>query len=75
MDAARDDAWLHALILSLQPPSLWPMTVQTVDGKVAFLGKLVAQPRGLVAAAVALIRETESKDVPAIIDALNSIVP
>ncbi|MEA2603777.1 MAG: hypothetical protein QOF89_4769 [Acidobacteriota bacterium] len=75
MDAARDDAWMHALILSVQPPSLWPMTVQMVDGKVAFLGKLVAQPRGLVAAAVALIRETESKDVPAIIDALNSIVP
>jgi hypothetical protein len=75
MDAARDDAWLHAELISLQPPSFWPLTIQALDGKVAFLGKLVAQPRGLVASAVALIRETESKDVPAIIDALNSIVP
>jgi len=30
---------------------------------------------GIVASAVCLIRDTESKDVPAIIDALNSIVP
>jgi uncharacterized protein DUF5995 len=75
MGAARDDAWLHAVILSVEPQSVWPLTVQALDGKVAFLGKLVAQPRGLVAGAVALIRDTESKDVPAIIDALNSIVP
>lgn len=75
MDAARDDAWLHAVLLSLQPPSTWPLTVQALDSKVAFLGKLVAQPRGLVDKAVDLIRDTESKDVPAIIDALSSIVP
>jgi hypothetical protein len=75
MDAARDDAWLHAEILSLQPPSLWPLTVRALDDKVEFLGKLIAQPSGLVASAVALIRDTESKDVPAIIDTLNSIVP
>ncbi len=24
MDAARDDAWLHAVLLSMQPPALWP---------------------------------------------------
>jgi hypothetical protein len=75
LDAARDDAWLHAQIISLQPPSSWSLTIQALDDKVAFLGKLVAQPRGLVAGAVALIRDTESKDVPAIIEALNSIVP
>jgi hypothetical protein len=75
MDAARDDAWLHAVILSLQPPSAWPLTVQALDDKVAFLGKLITQPTGLVAQAVNLIRDTESKDIPAIIDALNSIVP
>ena len=75
MDAARDDAWLHAVLLSLQPPSAWPLTVQALDGKVAFLGKIIAQPTGLVERAVDLILETESKDVPAIIDALNSIVP
>jgi len=75
MDAARDDAWMHAMLLSMQPPEAWPMTVQTIDDKVAFLGKLIAQPSGMVAQAVDLIRDTESKDVPAIIDALNSIVP
>src|SRR5436305_3191489 len=75
MDAARDDAWMHAVLLSLQPPEAWPITVQTIDGKVAFLGKLIAQPSGIVAQAVDLIRATESKDVPAILDALNSIVP
>jgi hypothetical protein len=75
LDAARDDAWLHAQIISLQPPSSWPLTVQAIDDKVKFLGRLIAQPGGIVAAAVAIIRDTESKDVPAIIDALNSIVP
>ncbi len=75
MDAARDDAWMHAVLLSLQPPEAWPLTVQTIDGKTTFLGRLIAQPAGLVEQAVDLIRATESKDVPAIIDALNSIVP
>jgi hypothetical protein len=75
MDAARDDSWMHATLLSLLPPAAWPMAVQTIDGKVAFLGKVVAQPAGLVRQAVQMIRDTESKDVPAIIDALNSIVP
>jgi hypothetical protein len=75
MEAARDDAWLHAQLLSLQPPALWPLTVRTLDRKVAFLGRVIAQPIGLVANAVRIIRDTESKDVPAIIDALNSIVP
>jgi hypothetical protein len=75
LDAARDDAWLHAEILALQSPAAWPLTVQAIDAKVALLGRLIAQPRGLVAQAVDLIRATESRDVPAILDALNSIVP
>jgi hypothetical protein len=75
LDAARDDAWAHALLLSLLPPEAWSLTVKTIDDKVAFLGRLVAEPSGIVAQAVDLIRATESKDVPAIIDALNSIVP
>jgi hypothetical protein len=75
MDAARDDAWLHAVLLAHQPSAMWPLTVKALDGKVSFLGKVIAQPVGVVASAVRLIRDTESKDVPAIIDALNSIVP
>src|SRR5436305_552765 len=74
MDAARDDSWLHAILISMQPPAAWPLTVQTIDDKVAFLGRLITQPAGLVAQAVNLTRATESKDVPAIIDALNAIV-
>jgi hypothetical protein len=74
MDAARDDAWLHAQLLSIQPPSMWPLTVKALDRKVSFLGRIIAQPVGIVANAVRLIRDTESKDVPAIIDALSSIV-
>lgn len=74
LDAARDDAWLHASLISLQPPSLWPLTVRALDRKVALLGRIITQPVGLVANAVKLIRDTESKDVPAVIDALSSIV-
>lgn len=74
MDAARDDAWLHANLLSVMPPSGRPLAVKALDDKVAFLGRVIANPSGLVARAVSLIRETESTDVPAIIDALNGIV-
>lgn len=74
MDAARDDAWLHATILSLEPPGVQPFTIQSIDRKTAFLGRLIANPAGLVARAVSLIRETESRDVPAVIDALDGIV-
>ncbi len=75
LDAARDDAWLHAELLALQPPVLWPLTIQALDRKVAFLGRLISQPGGLVGRAVELIRETESQDVPAIIAALDSVEP
>lgn len=73
MDAARDDAWLHAELLAHQPPAMWPLTVQALDRKAAFLGRLVAQPGGLVGRAVDLIRETESRDVAAVIAALDDL--
>lgn len=73
MEAARDDAWNHAVILALQPPALRPYTIQAIDRKVAFLGRLITQPGGLASRVVGLIRDTESRDVPAVIDALNSI--
>ncbi len=74
LDAARDDAWLHATIIALQPPGVRPFTIQAIDRKTSFLGRLVANPVGLVARAVSLIRETESKDVAAVIEALDNIV-
>jgi hypothetical protein len=75
LDAARDEPWLNATIVSLMPPIARPFTTQSIDRKAALLGRLVANPVGLVARAVSLIRETESKDVLAIMDALGAIVP
>jgi len=74
LDAARQDAWTHAVILAHQRPALQALTIEVLDGKVSFLGRLIANPVGLVGKAVDLIRQTESDDVPAIIDALNSVV-
>jgi Family of unknown function (DUF5995) len=74
MAAARDDAWRHAVILANLPKALRPLTIEALDGKVAFLGRLIANPMGIVGKAVELIRMAESDDVPAIIEALNSII-
>ena len=74
MDVARQDAWNHAVILAHLPLSMQEITIDTIDGKVSFLGKIIANPVGVVGKAVELIRMTESDDVPAIIDALNSVV-
>lgn len=74
MDAARDDAWRHAVMLAHLPRIFWPMTIEALDGKVAFLGRLIANPVGIVDKAVELIKMAESDDVPAIIEALNSII-
>lgn len=75
MDVARQDAWNHALILAHQGPALQALTIDVLDGKTSFLGKLIADPPGIVGdKTVELIRLRESDDVPAIIDALNSVV-
>ena len=74
MDVARQDAWNHAVILAHLPLALQEITIDALDGKVSFLGKIIANPVGVVGKAVELIRMTESDDVPAIIDALNSVV-
>jgi hypothetical protein len=73
LDAARDDAWNHALILAALPPSAWPPALAALDAKVTFLAKLVAEPGGLAGKAVEIIRLTESLDVPIIIDALDAL--
>src|SRR5262249_9651232 len=73
MTAARADAWLHATLLSAQPPAARATAEQVLDDKVAFLGKVVAQPAEPVAAAGSIVRDRESEDVAAIIDALSTI--
>jgi hypothetical protein len=74
MDVARQDAWNHAVILAHQPPVLQALTIDAIDGKTSFLGKLIANPPGLAGKAVELIHMMESTDVPVIIDALNNVV-
>jgi hypothetical protein len=74
MDAARQDAWINAVILAHQTPALQALTIEALDGKVSFLGRLIANPTGVVGKAVELIRLTESDDVDAITDALDSVV-
>jgi hypothetical protein len=73
IDAARDDAWNHALILANLPAPVRPQALAALDTKVAFLGRLIAEPGGLTAKAVEMIRLTESLDRAAIIDALDSL--
>jgi len=59
--------------VSLQPAVIRALAERALDEKVAFLGRIVSQPIGPVGAAAALIRETESQDVAAVIDALLTI--
>jgi hypothetical protein len=74
IDAAREDAWNHAVILAHLPQPVWPPAVAALDAKVTFLGKLIAEPGGLAGKAVEMIRLTESLDRAAVIDALVSVV-
>lgn len=73
LDAARDDAWNHALVLAQLPQSAWPAALSALDAKATFLGKLVAEPGGLAGKAVEMIRLTESIDRAAVIAALDSL--
>jgi hypothetical protein len=73
LDAARDDAWNHALILAHLPRPVWPPAVAALDTKVTFLARLIAEPGGPAGKAVEMIRLTESLDREAIIDALDSL--
>ena len=73
IDAAREDAWNHAVILAHLPQPVWPPAVAALDAKVTFLGKLIAEPGGLAGKAVEMIRLTESLDRAAIMDALDSL--
>ena len=73
VDAAREDAWNHAVILAHLPQAVWPPAVAALDAKATFLGKLIAEPGGLAGKAVEMIRLTESLDRAAIIEALDSL--
>lgn len=75
IEKARNDAWQFAKQLSNQDEPAQSQTIYTIDNKIALLGRLIAEPGGLVGAGLHLIRLFESTDVPEVIDALNTIEP
>jgi hypothetical protein len=75
LELAREAAWSHALLLAPLPQDQWPTLIDLIDHKAAFLGKTVANPGYLLHMGLKLIKEAESDDVPAIIEALGAIEP
>ncbi|HLO83804.1 MAG TPA: DUF5995 family protein [Nostocaceae cyanobacterium] len=71
---ARQDAWIHAQLLNNQSEPFKEMMINVIDSKVAFLGQIVVNPGRTVNKAIDLIKKTENKDVPTIINSLNAIV-
>lgn len=74
LSAARDDAWLHAQVLAGLPVSFQGTTIFVIDTKTALLARLVADPGRILTAVLDTVNLEESEDIPAIIQALNSIV-
>ncbi|MDJ0800989.1 MAG: DUF5995 family protein [Calothrix sp. MO_167.B12] len=71
---ARQEAWNFAELLANQNDIFRRAIIAMVDTKVAFLGRLVTNSGGTLNKAIDLIKETESDDIPAVIEALNGIV-
>ena len=74
MDAARDDAWRAATLISLTPSEVRPFAAAALDAKAKLLGRVVADPAEPLATVVRGIRRAESTDVAAIITALDELV-
>ena len=71
---ARDEAWSQALTLAaVDEPARRQALVDSLDRRVAVLGKLVAHPGGLLQPAVDVVAATESDDVVAVLDALTRV--
>ncbi|MDT2006699.1 hypothetical protein FXW78_22635 [Rhodococcus opacus] len=73
VEAARDDAWRAARVISVTPPGFVGPATEVLDGKAKFIGRLVADQTEPVATVVRHIRDAESTDVGAIITALDGI--
>jgi len=72
---ARDEAWSAAVTLATAGGQRRDELVDSLDRRVAVLGRLVANPGGLLQRAVDLVAASESDDVVAVIDALAQVVP
>jgi hypothetical protein len=75
MTIARDDAWRHAELLASQTPAQQAGSIAVIDDKTTFLGRLVADPGRALTLVLDAVHLAESTDIPAIITALDSIVP
>lgn len=73
MSRARRDAWQHAELVVAQPAGQVDATICLLDDKATFLARLIAEPGRLLTAALDAIHLGESKNVPAIIVALNTL--
>jgi len=73
IDKAREEAWENAQLLAGQSPTQQQSTINLLDRKVSFLGRLIENPGYILSKALEIIRFAESRNVPAIIDALGSI--
>ena len=74
VDAARDEAWRAAELISLTPSEIDRLAIGALDAKAKLLGRVVADHPEPLATVVRRIRRAESTDVAAIIGALDSIV-
>ena len=74
VEAARDDAWREATLISLMPSEIRPLAVGALDAKAKLLGRVVADPAEPLATVVRRIQRAESTDVAEIITALDEIV-
>ncbi len=74
VDISRDEAWRAGTLVSNTPRVFRPLLVDTLDSRTKFLGRIVAAPPEPIGSVVRHIRKAESRDVLAIISALDSLV-
>ena len=68
---ARQKAWEKATLLSELPSPLWKPTINHLDAEVAFLGRLVAKPGGILGKAIELVLMNEEDNISDVIDILS----
>ncbi len=71
--AARDEAWRAGTLVANTPGSIRPLLVDTLDARTKLLGRVIATPAEPIRSVVRHIQAAESTDVPAIIEALDSL--
>jgi non-ribosomal peptide synthetase component F len=69
--AAREEAWLNAVVLAQQTGAERDQTIARLDARAAELARLVSRPGGLVRPVIRLIRCGERTPVPGVIARLD----